>query len=107
MICRLFLQEIPEKFLYQIVPFDMPDEVSGVVVTRNIGGIAGKNVADHLIDGIVTLLLQCVVHSLEDVFRRSLITFYIIQTFCVILKKALQLFCLGCHQFFRLSERIG
>ena len=48
---------LPNQFLQQFVPIQLTDHAAGVVVVRDIGGIFRQQIADDLVNRIVTLFL--------------------------------------------------
>ena len=54
------------QFLQQLVPVNAADQAAGVVVVCDIGGVLGEDVAHDLVDGVVTLFPESVIHRGED-----------------------------------------
>ena len=50
----------------QLVPVQLTDHAAGIVVVGDIGGIFCQQIADDLVDGIVTLLLQSVKYRAQN-----------------------------------------
>ena len=65
----LFVEELSEKLFYELVALDLADEVPGIVVPGDIRRIAGKNVADHLIYGVIAFFIQSLIDLAEDLLR--------------------------------------
>ena len=62
----LFLEEIfANQNLHQLIPVDLADHAAGVVVVGDIGGILGEQIADNLVDGIITLFVESIEHTAE------------------------------------------
>ena len=59
-------QEIPNQKIEQLIPVDFADQTPCVLIVGDIGGILRQDVAHDLVDGIVALFLQSVVHRLQD-----------------------------------------
>ena len=59
-------QILTHQLLQQLVPVHLADHGTGVVVVGDIGGILGQDIADDLIDGIIALLLQRLIHCGQD-----------------------------------------
>src|SRR5690606_7119062 len=53
---------IPDQFFDQFIPFFLAYETSRIVVPRNVRRISGQQIPDDLVDRIVLLLHQSVVH---------------------------------------------
>jgi hypothetical protein len=63
----VFVKQIAaQQFLHQLVPIQLTDHASGIVVVGDIGGIFGEQIAYDLIDGVVTLLAQGIEHTPEN-----------------------------------------
>ena len=54
------------QFLQELVPVQLADHTAGVVVVGDIGGILGQQVANDLVNGIITLFLQSVEYGAEN-----------------------------------------
>ena len=61
----LFEQILANQHLHQLVPVDLTDHATGIVIIGDIGGILGQQVAHDLIDGIIALFLQSVEHGTQ------------------------------------------
>ena len=59
----LMLEIGAHQNLEELIPVDMPDEIAGIVVRRDIGRILGQDIPDDLIDRIITLLYQCIIND--------------------------------------------
>ena len=61
------LVQIPaDQNLQQLVAVDFPDQGAGIVVVGDIGGVLGKDVAHDLVDGVISLFLQCPIDGGKD-----------------------------------------
>jgi hypothetical protein len=59
----LFAEIAHKELLQQIVSVDAADEAAGVIVVRDISGILGKNITDKLVDRVIALLLERIIHG--------------------------------------------
>ena len=59
-------QILAHQRLHQLVPVDLADLGTGIVVIGDIGGVFGQKIAYDLIDGVVTLLAQGIEHTPEN-----------------------------------------
>ena len=55
-----------EQLLKQLVPVDAADERPGVVIVGDVGGILREDITYDLVDGVVALLHEGVVHTGQD-----------------------------------------
>lgn len=55
-----------DKFLKQFVPIQLADHAARVIVIRDISGVLSQQVADNLVDRIVTFFTECVEHMTEN-----------------------------------------
>ena len=65
----LFVQIAGLQLLQQLVAVKTADEAAGVVVVGDIRRVLGEDVADELVDGIVSLFLQLVIDAHQDIVR--------------------------------------
>ena len=59
-------QIVADQFLHQFIPVHLTDHAAGIVVIGDIGGIFREQIADDLIDGIVTFLIQSIEDTTQD-----------------------------------------
>ena len=67
-----FVQIVFDEFLKQLIPVDMADQGTGIVVVRDIRGIFGQNIPDDLVHRILPLHHQRIVHRVQDLFHLCL-----------------------------------
>ena len=60
---------MPNQLLKQLIAVYLADEAPGVVVVRDIRRVFGKQVTDDLIDGVIPLLLQCLIDCGQNVIN--------------------------------------
>lgn len=60
-----------DKNLHELITINVPDFAAGVVMYGNIGGILRENIADNLVNGIISFLAESIVdehHCFFDLF---------------------------------------
>ena len=58
----LFFQITLHQLLQQLIAVDAAYQRAGVVVVGDVGGVLGQDIAHDLVDGVVALDLQRIVH---------------------------------------------
>ena len=61
-----FIQVALHQLLEQFVTVQLADQGPGTVVIGDVGGVLGEKVAHDLVDGIVTLLIQSILNSVQN-----------------------------------------
>ena len=68
----LFAQVVFQQYLKQVVPVDPADIGTGALIGGDISGVFREDVAHQLVDGIVPLFLQRMIH-----IRQNCLDFFI------------------------------
>ena len=55
-----------DQRLHQFIPVQLADHAASIIVVGNIGGIFCQQVANDLIDGVLTLFVQGVEHCAQN-----------------------------------------
>ena len=63
---------VSEKGTPKRIAVKLADERTGSLVIGDIGGILGDDIAHDLVDGIVSLFAESLVHSCKDLLHLSL-----------------------------------
>ena len=61
-VCKV----IPDQDLQKLVAVHLADQGAGLVMVGDIGGVLGEDVAHDLVDRVIALLLQRLVHGQHD-----------------------------------------
>ena len=64
---ELFLakQIATDQLLEKLVPVQLADEISGIVIVGDIGGVFGQKIADNLIDGVISFFVESIEYTAE------------------------------------------
>ena len=54
------------QLLQKLVPIQLADHAAGIVVVGDISGILREEIANDLVDGVITLFVQSVEHTAEN-----------------------------------------
>ena len=72
-----FLEKIfANQNLHQLVPVDLADHGTGIVVVGDVGGVLGQKVTYDLVDGVIAFLSQSFIHTPEGLAHISVISGY-------------------------------
>jgi hypothetical protein len=66
------------KLLKKLVPIKLTDHAAGIVVIRDISGIFRQQIADDLIDRIITFFVQ----SIEDTPENTMHILFVVAGYC-------------------------
>ena len=56
---------LANQHLHQLVPIDLTDHGTGIVVIGDVGGIFSQQIANDLVNGVVAFLIQGIEHTTE------------------------------------------
>ena len=54
----LIEEVVPDQLLEQLITVELADQAAGIVVIGDIGGVLRKQIADDLVDRVVTLFAE-------------------------------------------------
>ena len=72
-VSGLLSQIPPHQHLQQLITVDLADECAGTHVVGDIGGVLRQDITHDLVDGVITLFLQCLIDGGQDVVNFSVL----------------------------------